>query len=127
MERSGARMMHQLKVGDTVWVDGFPQVICGETRVSWKIKMYDYEGEKPLTFPKKPERPDWIMTSCEHRRSRGYRVYLTKRSFDEARWMNEHRYAVAKCVERADFDVLYQIAKLVGYAQLLEEPCDTKS
>ncbi len=108
-----------LKVGDTVWVDGKPRPIIGETRVSWKVTLGDEKWQKPLTFPKKPERPDWIMTSEVRSGYGGYRVFLSKKDYDEYTWVAANKFGVARLVERVDFAVLHRVAELVGYTPLL--------
>ena len=109
----------QLKVGDTVIVGGTPTVIIGETRASWKVQVFRWRG--PLTFPKRPDRPEWIMTSEERRGYGGHRVFITKQDWVRHQWVNDHRHQIAGMVIGAKFSTLHAVAKLVGYENILPE------
>ena len=109
----------QLKVGDTVIVDGEPTPIIGETRVNWKVQVTHWRG--PLTFPKRPDRPEWIMTSEDRRGYGGHRVFITKQDWLRHEWAKDHRQTIATMVIGAEFSTLHAVAKLVGYENILPE------
>ncbi len=83
--------------GGPIWIKHWePQVITGETRVSWLVGRW-------LKFPKNGA-PGKVAFSWEE--------------VKEREWVAVHRYGIERCVNSCrDPQALRQIAALVGYTE----------
>lgn len=107
--------LETLKVGSTVWLmvshkTAFvPMFITGENKTSWIIGQL-WEQRK---FPKKCQGK--LYTNKDSRGNRD-RVFVSKDEVNKYIWVRENSYRIVSCVQACDdYNVLRQIAELVGY------------
>ena len=76
--------------------------VTGETSRSWLVRFKGQAAwEDSIKLPKAKFPDEWFLDEREWRR------------FEFAK---DHRYAIAKCIERAGTDVVIAVAKLIGFA-----------
>ena len=78
-----------------------PHVIVGETKRSWLVN--EYGGETKVS-------KDTLLSS----RHRGYQWYSEEGKAGHL-WMREHRPNIMRLFERADYETMREIARMLGY------------
>lgn len=87
--------------GGPIYQDHFEAVpIIGETKVSWILKRYDAKVNKKN-----------LSSVCQF----ADRGFFTESAMIADIWLHEHRYKIAKEVERAGVDHLKEVARIIGY------------